>query len=59
MTAKTLDVAIRQAGGVSELAVKLGVSQATVSNWKRRGVSYKMRPSVAKVAGTTVEHGEW
>ena len=59
MTTKTLDAAIRLAGGVSNLAVKLGVSQATVSNWKRRGVSYKMRPAVAKLAQTTVENGAW
>lgn len=34
---QVLDVATKAAGGVSELARKVGVAQGAVSNWRKRG----------------------
>lgn len=65
---KTLDLAIeimadkpgrKKNGGQIRLAEKLGVSTQVVQNWKRNGVAHHARPAVAKIAGTTVEDGEW
>lgn len=65
---KTLELAIERmasrdtpakSGGLTQLAERLGVTVQAVSGWRRRGVSHHMRPAVAKIAGTTVERGEW
>jgi len=53
---EALSLAIDSAGGVSKLAVALGVSQNVVSNWKKRGKAPAARcPYIEAVTGVTCE----
>ncbi len=37
-------------GDSAEVAQQLGIGQSTVSNWKLRGISWRMRPKIKDLA---------
>jgi hypothetical protein len=41
---------INSLGGVNVVAAELGQSRTTVANWRKRGVPWRMRNTVAKLA---------
>jgi DNA-binding transcriptional regulator YdaS (Cro superfamily) len=51
---KAFDRAIAAAGGISNLAKKLGYAQSRVSNWRTRGVPTKEAPKVEEAVDRVV-----
>lgn len=41
---------IDRMGGTAAVAAALGQTQSTISNWRRRGIPWRVRPRLARLA---------
>ena len=57
-----MDTLIDQLGGNRVLAEKLQVTPNAVSNWRERGIPWRLRPAIARMAtesGVSLPEGFW